>query len=470
MFSIKSKDKSEDIYWDYVDEIEEIDDYDQYVYDLSVPGTDSFMINEGVLVHNTLKSFHFSGIAAMGTTNLGVARMKELLSFSKNIKTPKMFIYLNPDIMGNKNIANKISNRIKHTTLDEIKTNISVHFDPKPLDNFMKEDNINKVFHVVNRNKQTENIESYPWLIRITCDKEKMFTKEITLLDIKTKFCDELEKKYNDIKNMSRDEKAILTNVASIMVLSNSDNDKTPIIHIRFDMNKVSMSIIYAFVNNIVEPFKLKGLDKITDVKINIDERIIMFDDKTGDITNGTNNVLYTEGINMTDIRNIYGINLNKTYCNDIENIYELFGIEAARQVLYKEFTMVFAGVGKINYQHMSILLDTMTNNGVVTSVDRHGMNKLDFEPLAGASFEKPVERLNNAAVFGETDHLNSVSSRIMVGMPMIGGTGMCNLILDTKHIIKSEQMFDKCNATILESNNVIDNIISKKKNIFVPL
>ena len=37
----------------------------------------------------------------------------------------------------------------------------------------------------------------------------------------------------------------------------------------------------------------------------------------------------------------------------------------------------------------MSILLDTMTNSGIINQLIDMEMNKLDFEPLASASLKK---------------------------------------------------------------------------------
>jgi DNA-directed RNA polymerase II subunit RPB1 len=78
-----------------------------------------------------------------------------------------------------------------------------------------------------------------------------------------------------------------------------------------------------------------------------------------------------------------------------------------------------------------------------LTSIDRHGLNKLDTDPFARASFEKTVEQLITAAVFNETDHMNSVSSRIMAGLCIKGGTGLCNLILDRDLLENSEYTID---------------------------
>lgn len=45
----------------------------------------------------TLNTFHFAGSSDRNVT-LGVPRLQELLNASKNIKTPSMQIFFNPDL------------------------------------------------------------------------------------------------------------------------------------------------------------------------------------------------------------------------------------------------------------------------------------------------------------------------------------------------------------------------------------
>jgi DNA-directed RNA polymerase beta' subunit len=80
-----------------------------------------------------------------------------------------------------------------------------------------------------------------------------------------------------------------------------------------------------------------------------------------------------------------------------------------------------------------------MTYSGEVVSIDRHGMNKVDNDPISKASFENTMDHFINAAIFSETDKLKSVSSRIAVGRVMNGGTGSFDLILDTEKLRNSE-------------------------------
>lgn len=461
------------IWWDRIVSIQTSYDYENYVYDLTVPGTDSFMVNDGILVHNTLKAFHFSGIAAMGTTNLGVPRIKELLNNSKNIKTPKMFIYLKDNVMRDKTIANTIANHLKYTKIVDLQTEIGVYYDPNPNDNsYMKHDGVSStVFYSMsfNKMKYTQNYESLPWLLRIVFDREKLYTKEVTLLDIKTKFCNEWKKKILDNKFMNKDDRDLYDKIINISVLSTPEHGKNPIVHIRFNINNVNYEILNKFMTN-CEEFRMKGLDELTEINVNYDENMVNYDPETGDTKMDKNNVLYSTGINMVDIRHIESININKTYCNDVMTIYELFGIEAARTVLKEQLYASLKSAGNnMIYHHIAILIDTMTNSGIIASIDRHGMNKLDFEPLASASFEKPVERFVNAAVFSERDSMTSCSARVMAGMPIGGGTGTCDLLFDIDMVEKTKEAKLQSQSNMIEIDATINKTTHKKAKIFIP-
>ena len=47
-----------------------------------------------------------------------------------------------------------------------------------------------------------------------------------------------------------------------------------------------------------------------------------------------------------------------------------------------------------------------MTHLGEIISIDRHGLNKLDNDPMSKASFEKTMDHFVNAAIFNEKDYL----------------------------------------------------------------
>jgi DNA-directed RNA polymerase subunit A" len=84
-----------EVVWDKITGIEIIpENKEKLVYDLSIEGAETFMLGSGVLVHNTLNTFHYSGVSAKSQTTTGVPRLKELLTISKNPKTPALTVFL----------------------------------------------------------------------------------------------------------------------------------------------------------------------------------------------------------------------------------------------------------------------------------------------------------------------------------------------------------------------------------------
>jgi DNA-directed RNA polymerase II subunit RPB1 len=396
----------------------------------------------------TLNTFHHIGDVTLGTTNLGMGRAKEILSLSKNIKTPKMMLFLNKEYQQNEQVAKKIASHVKMTTIGDIRDTTEVFFDPNPADknSIMNKDKVVNVFYSYSSNRLSckGDVNKMPWVIKITINREKMMDKKVTLLDIKSTFCDYWERRFKDVKKAKKDERVLLENITYCGILSNDDNDPIPTIHIRFDMDEYSYKSISDFVNNIVEDFKLKGLADITKVDGIQKEPLLTFTEDDQSIDMKEQYVIYVSGMNMIDLRYINGIDINKTTCNDIMYVYNTFGIEAARSCLIKELKTVFERAGNsFNFQHLSVLVDLMTHRGLPVSIDRHGMNKTNNGPLAKASFEKTVDQLQCAAVFSETDPMKSVSARIMTGQVVIGGTGMCDTLMDVEMIEKSEYIED---------------------------
>jgi len=419
-----------------------------------------------------LKAFHKAGISGQGGQGLGVGRIREVLSVSENIKEPIMKLYFNKKY-NNKIYTNKVLSYIKYTTLAEIRTRIDVYYDPDPYmeGGFAEKDNVYNVFKTYHqtRSSASNSIEGLNWLVRVEFDRDSMLNKEVTLLDIKTRFCQEWEKRYDDMKSMKRDKKALLEKIVQIAVASNNDNDEIPIIHFRLDLKDFNSNTFVEFMEIMIDNFKLKGLDEIDgiwDDKVFEGNRTII--GKDGNLEKSTDFIINTRGINFDILFNINGLDLTRTTFNDINKIYELFGIEAARKVIISELQGVMANNdAEINYQHISIYGDLMTNTGNLTSIDRHGLNKLDTDPFSRASFEKPVEQLMNAALFNETDYMKSVSSRIMAGLCIKGGTGLCEVVMDRNMLENSEYT-----GTTVKNFTKLDDVqtlVESTTDVFIP-
>ena len=78
--------------------------------------------------------------------------------------------------------------------------------------------------------------------------------------------------------------------------------------------------------------------------------------------TTEDNWMIETDGVELAKILAVEMVDATKTISNDVIEIKQVLGIEAARQSLINEFRNVlnFYGI-YVNYRHLSVLVDVMT-------------------------------------------------------------------------------------------------------------
>ena len=383
----------------------------------------------------TLNTKHKAGVAGGGSASLGVPRIKELLSYSKSIKTPQMAIYFDKKYNMNKSDTNIISSYLKHLTIGELIDMAEIYYtfeQSNKLSLELEEDNVSNPFYI---NNMKDKIDTMPFVFRLKLNLEKTMDKETTLLDIKTKFITYWYKNFSNLKNVKKGLKDIIMHVEKLAILSNNSN----IIHIRFKMSEFDYKSLTNFLSLVLNTITLKGIDYIDNITMS-QERLIQFNE-SGDMVVNKEYMVVTDGINIDGLLQIKGIDHTRTKINDIDTVYRKYGIEAARKIIIDELMLTFnaGGSDSLNHAHIALLVDMMTFSGEVYSIDRFGLNKVDNDPLSRASFEKTMEHFLNAALFSETDKLKSVSSRIALGRVIPGGTGAFDIILDTEKLKNSE-------------------------------
>ena len=401
----------------------------------------------------TLNTKHMAGVVS--TANMGVPRIQELLSYSKSPKTPQMTVYLKNEHLEDKQFAKKISSNFKHLILDDLINSVEVYYTTGSKDSnakILKDDNTKIPFFI--NNSKTE-LDSLPIVFRLDMNIEKMLNKDTTILDIKTKFISYWYNYYSNLKLVKKDEKEIIGKIDKLAILGNNDN----IIHIRFSMNTFNYNDITKFLNLVLNKVTLKGMNKISDSNV-IEQRRIHYDSKTGEQLLSKENIIVTSGINFRDLKKINGIDFDRTLCNDIYTTLKLYGIEAARNILYHEFVTAFTS-DNLNHNHLALLVDLMTNTGDITPMDRFGLSKLDSDPMTKASFERTMDHFINAALFNEVDHIESVSSRIMVGRVINGGTGAFDLLLNVDKLQNTEYTSDETGGRVSFQPLVVDSMIN---------
>jgi DNA-directed RNA polymerase subunit A' len=141
--------------------------------------------------------------------------------------------------------------------------------------------------------------------------------------------------------------------------------------------------------------------------------------------------VIRTDGSNLEGVINIEGVDPTRTTTNDIHEIANILGIEAARNALIKEAHSVLEEQGlDVDMRHVMLVSDIMTNSGKIEQIGRHGISGKKSSVLARAAFELTIQHLVNAAIKGESDSLKGVIENIIVGQSMPLGTGSVELFM----------------------------------------
>lgn len=149
----------------------------------------------------------------------------------------------------------------------------------------------------------------------------------------------------------------------------------------------------------------------------------------------GEEYVIMTAGSNLSEILQLEGVDNNRTTTNNIFEIQEVLGIEAARQAIIDEVFKVIENQGfNVDIRHIMLVADTMSISGILKGITRYGVVSEKSSTLARASFETPIKHIVNAALIGEVDNLNSVVENVMLNQAVPVGTGVPNLIMKSNN------------------------------------
>lgn len=140
--------------------------------------------------------------------------------------------------------------------------------------------------------------------------------------------------------------------------------------------------------------------------------------------------ILYTEGSNLNDVFDVVGVDTSRTRTNNISEIANVLGIEAARNAIIHETVSTLNEQGiAVDVRHLMLVADMMCMEGEIKQIGRHGIAGEKESVLSRAAFEVTVNHLLDAAVANEVDELSGVTENVIVGQPIQLGTGDVKLI-----------------------------------------
>ena len=318
----------------------------------------------------TMRTFHYAGVATVNVTQ-GLPRIIEIVDARKVPQTPTMTIRLHPDKKTSAEEAQKLAAAIEVTT-------------------------------TVNIASLETDVAQRRLVLKL--NKSNLKQKNMTASEVK----DKLEQATRLYVQADKD-----GNKASKLTL-------IPGVHSEEDLadlaeNPPSYTMLLQLEEKIRD-LRLKGIP-------NVERANVQLDDKTGEY------YLSTIGSNLSRVSEIETIDRSRTYTNNIIEIYEYLGIEAARQAIVNELQATLDGARlEVDVRHLLLVADVMTSEGEVRAIGRHGVSGTKHSILARAAFEVTVNHLLKAGIIGERDQLTGVAENIIVGQPISLGTGSVEL------------------------------------------
>jgi DNA-directed RNA polymerase II subunit RPB1 len=391
--------------------IEEYTSEFPFVYDLTVEGTRNMTGVNGFSYSDT---FHYAGVSAKNVT-LGVPRLKEIINVTRKLKTPSQTMYEDGTIKtyghkGQVRVMESIRSNLEYKTLqDIIKSSDIIWSDDEEYSNDIP---VMKIY------EKLYNLPEKFLSLRFQFSSKDIEYADVSMIDL-VKLIEKCIGPENKIL-CSDDNSVGPDNIDNLFIRIIPEEDSDRVMNALRKIEIMCMNI------------KIKGCESIEKVYIR-EGKLNKFDQETGH-SRENQWILETEGSNLLNSVEIKGIDHTKTISNNVIEIYEMFGIEAARKSLLNELKTVLSFDGSyVNYRHLAILVDAMTVRGSLTSMTRHGINRIiDTGALTKCSFEETVEVLTDAAAFGEIDGLKGISDNIMLGQLIPAGSGVIDVFYDT--------------------------------------
>ena len=318
----------------------------------------------------TMRTFHYAGVAEINVT-LGLPRLIEIVDARRVPSTPMMTIYVEKALSGDVEKVKAIASNIEITTvldLADIETDLhNMRLFILPDARKCTQKNIDNPIELIQ-----DKVSRLRGIVMVTEVSKESLPANVELAGEAGIGYLCLEPKEHSFKNLQK----------------------------ALEMVKAS---------------KVKGVEGIT--------RAILRkkDDQY---------VIYTEGSNLREVLKIDGLDHSRSYTNSIQEVYDVLGVEAARNSIIDEASRTLDEQGlSVDIRHIMLVADLMTNDGDVKAIGRHGISGRKSSVLARAAFEITAAHLLTAAMTGEEDHLDGVAENIIVGQPVTLGTGAVNLI-----------------------------------------
>ena len=371
---------------------------------------------------STLNTFHKAGQSEKSVT-VGVPRFQELLNATK---TPKMInckIFLKEGSSSIQELRETVGHNLVCLTLKDLAEEITVCIDKK-------EEGWYDTFKIL----YNDNFSKHKHCISVKLKSELLFKYKINMIDISRV----IESQYDDI----------------FCVFSDLDNNQLDIFIDTTDIKFSEDKLLFVTEENANEIYLEECVQPIL-------EKLIIFG------VSGIKNIYFTnengewyvetDGSNFQELLGHPIVKMEKLHSNNVWDIFENLGIEAAREFLIQEFLSIMEG---INICHVKLLVEKMTYSGTISSISRYTLRKDESGPFARSSFEESQENFLKSALSGDIEKIKGVSASIICGKRPLCGTGFMDLKIDIKQLKNAIPVFrDKINEGVVKEQKAVTKI-----------
>jgi DNA-directed RNA polymerase II subunit RPB1 len=352
--------------------------------------------------------------ASGGTSKSGMTRTSEVLGAvpTASLSSPSMHIQVKPEYVTDKAKVQEIANSIEMMTFGQFVSGWQIFYEKfaepvHPL--YADEKALIEKFIQMNPIlvPPTDLIHA---CLRFVIDKTTIMLKNMTLSMIIAKLREKFPETY---------------------IVYSSEIAKTIVVRVYMKntmiKNAISVPQLVAIKDTMMKTI-IRGVDGVLSTrigslirnKVNSDGSIERLKDAWCIVTTGTN---------MTAVVDVEGVDGLRSHTDAIQEMYDMFGIEAARHRIISSLRGI---VSSCNDGVYMMYADEMTRTGRVTSINTVGLRKRErSNVLLRIGAQAPMTVIEEAAVHSLKDNVSGITAPLLLGSVPKQGTTFNNIIVN---------------------------------------
>lgn len=381
----------------------------------------------------TLNTFHYAGVASQNVT-LGVPRVKELVDCSRSIKTPIAFVPLRQSVQASPAATELVRACLPYLTLERVVIESKVLEDPEFFSSVLGGEDASAAAddRLYFLNGEAPAVFS-PWIIRLKLDALFLQTRRLATSHVASAAINFLGGTAQVVYH--HDEADAFLRIRPLIGCPAS---MKPELFFRPLCEELSVRLC--------RELTLGGIPGIRSARVV--KKTLFFQNDRLEIEQQRVVALEVHGLNFRGLVGMAEAHESLTSSNDVHDVLQTLGIEAAANVLFHQLMQCICSDGSvINERHGLLLVNLMTHLGYLLPISRHGINRAHTRNglnagngiLSRSSFEECLDQILEAALKGEFDPCTCVSSRVMLGRRARLGTGICSALTERSHLLEAE-------------------------------